>query len=233
MTPPADPDDTPPRPVYDAVVLAGGRATRLGGTAKARLVVDGAQLLDRALAAGAAARRLVVVGTPDLASDVGGRGPVVQEDPPFGGPVAGLAAGLRVLGAPAAPWVLLLAVDVPRAALAVAALERAVAHDPAGDGAHLVRAGRAQWLVGLYRRAALEAALTGVDPDGASMRRLVGALRCAEVPDEAGWSDDVDTPADAARLGARPADDLGGHDRPGAPGSEPPGSEPPGGTRDG
>jgi len=34
------------------------------------------------------------------------------------------------------------------------------------------------------------------------MRRLVGELRCAEVPDRAGWSDDIDTPADAERLGA-------------------------------
>jgi CTP:molybdopterin cytidylyltransferase MocA len=31
------------------------------------------------------------------------------------------------------------------------------------------------------------------------MKRLVGALRCAEVPDPAGWSDDIDTPADVAR----------------------------------
>lgn len=217
----------PDRPVYDAVVLAGGRATRLGGASKARLVVGGVPLLDRALAANAAARRVAVVGPPELASAVGGRAVVVREDPPFGGPVAGLAAGLRALGAPDAPWVLLLAVDVPSAAGAVAALERAVAGGPPADGAHLVRAGRAQWLVGLYRRAALEAALAGVEPDGASMRQVVGALRCTEVPDEAGWSDDVDTPADAARLGARPADDHEGTTTRTRP------TELPGGTRDG
>nr|BFF19324.1 hypothetical protein GCM10025730_28450 [Promicromonospora thailandica] len=216
---------------YDAVVLAGGRAARLGGASKADLVVDGTALLDHALAAACRARRVVVVGPPDLAGALerppagavvpgerAAAGPgagepasetgeprvrLTREDPPFGGPVAGLAAGLRALPDPRAPWVLLLAVDVPRAAHAVAALERAVVHDPA-DGAHLVRDGRAQWLVGLYRRAALDAALDGTDPDGASMRRLVGALRCTEVPDEAGWSDDIDTPADAARLGARP-----------------------------
>jgi molybdopterin-guanine dinucleotide biosynthesis protein A len=98
--------------------------------------------------------------------------------------------------------VLLLAVDVPRAARAIRHLEEAVSRGSV-DGAYLVRDGRAQWLVGLYRRAALDAALDGVRTDGAPMKRLVGALHCVEVPDRAGWSDDIDTPADAARLGAR------------------------------
>jgi molybdopterin-guanine dinucleotide biosynthesis protein A len=197
---------------YDAVILAGGRAARLDGTSKAGLVVDGARLLDRALAASTRARRVVVVGPPELAGALPARDPasgyvgpepvLTREDPPFGGPVAGLAAGLRALPEPDAPWVLLLAVDVPRAARAISFLEQAVADAPV-DGAYLVRDGRAQWLVGLYRRAALDAALDGVETDGAPMKRLVGALHCAEVPDRAGWSDDIDTPADAARLGAR------------------------------
>ena len=195
--------ETAPEASYDAVVLAGGRATRLDGVSKADLVVDGARLLDRALVASARARRVVVVGPPELADvappAVGAVVPVLtREDPLFGGPVAGLAAGLRALPGPGAPWVLLLAVDVPHAARAVAALERAVSREPV-DGAYLVRDGRAQWLVGLYGRAALDTALAGLATDGAPMKRLVGALRCAEVPDPAGWSDDIDTPADVAR----------------------------------
>jgi molybdopterin-guanine dinucleotide biosynthesis protein A len=204
---------TRPREItYDAVVLAGGRASRLDGTSKAGLVVGGARLLDRALAASTRARRVVVVGPPELAGALpasdpasGYAGPapsLTREDPPFGGPVAGLAAGLRALPDPGASWVLLLAVDVPRAARAVTSLEQAVSRGTV-DGAYLVRAGRAQWLVGLYRRAALDAALDGIETDGAPMKHLVGALRCVEVPDQAGWSDDIDTPADAARLGAR------------------------------
>jgi molybdopterin-guanine dinucleotide biosynthesis protein A len=208
------PTETPPSITYDAVVLAGGQATRLGGTAKARLVVDGERLLDRALAASGRAREVVVVGPPELADALTAAPPneappnevrhtpvLTREDPPFGGPVAGLAAGLRALPAPGAAWVLLLAVDVPYAAGAITLLEQAVSREPV-DGAYLVRAGRAQWLVGLYRRAALDAALRGITTDGAPMKHLAGGLRCAEVPDRAGWSDDIDTPADAARLGA-------------------------------
>lgn len=196
---------------YDAVILAGGRAARLDGTSKAGLVVGGARLLDRALAASSRAGQVVVVGPTSLAGALPARDPasghagpvpgLTSEDPPYGGPVAGLAAGLRALSDARAPWVLLLAVDVPRAAQAIDHLELAVARGPV-DGAYLVRGGRAQWLVGLYRREALDAALDRIETEGAPMKRLVGALRCVEVPDRAGWSDDIDTPADAARLGA-------------------------------
>ncbi|MGO4494169.1 molybdenum cofactor guanylyltransferase, partial [Arthrobacter sp. 2YAF22_2] len=49
---------------YDAVILAGGRSSRLGGVPKAQLRVDGATLLERSLQAASGARRTVVVG-PD------------------------------------------------------------------------------------------------------------------------------------------------------------------------
>ncbi|MFE3016873.1 DUF6457 domain-containing protein [Streptomyces sp. NPDC059256] len=86
--------DTTSTDAFDAIVLAGGRAQRLGGVDKPGLSVGGRTLLDRVLAACRGARRTVVVG--------GRRGterPVVwaQENPPGGGPVAALDAGLRQL----------------------------------------------------------------------------------------------------------------------------------------
>ncbi|WP_277212946.1 molybdenum cofactor guanylyltransferase [Isoptericola croceus] len=191
---------------YDAVVLAGGRAARLGGTPKPGIVIGQATLLDHALAASAGAELTAVVG-PDVAPRRGGRPLVVtREDPPFGGPVAGIDAGLRALDRPGAPpWVLLLAVDVPGAGAALPPLRAAVARTPDVDGAHLVRAGRAQWLVGIYRRTALSRALSEVEPHGAPVRRLVAPLRLAAVTDETGLSDDVDTWEDVDRLTARHA----------------------------
>jgi len=195
------------------VILAGGRATRLGGVPKPTVVLDGTSLLDHALAAARDADRTVVVG-PDPVLPPGRDVLVAREDPPFGGPVAGLDAGLRALdaasGRGAAPWVLVLAVDVPRAGDAVPLLRAAVGpRDGDHDGAYLVRDGRAQWLVGLYRRAALRRGLDAVaaaEPGGAAglagvpVRRLVAELSCVEVPDHDAVSADVDTWDDLRRL---------------------------------
>ncbi|MCM2388887.1 DUF6457 domain-containing protein [Streptomyces albipurpureus] len=79
---------------FDAIVLAGGAAQRLGGADKPGLSVGGRTLLDRVLAACRDARRTVVVGGRRATER-----PVVwaQESPPGGGPVAALDAGLRQL----------------------------------------------------------------------------------------------------------------------------------------
>ncbi|WP_166790849.1 molybdenum cofactor guanylyltransferase [Cryobacterium mannosilyticum] len=87
-------------PAVDLIVLAGGRGSRLGGTFKPAVEVAGRSLLARVLDARALARRVVVVG-PDAARDAAGPQPVpliwALEDPPFGGPVAGIVAGLAAL----------------------------------------------------------------------------------------------------------------------------------------
>lgn len=189
-------------PLFDAVVLAGGRARRLG-TSKPQLVVAGARLLDHVLTATRDARATVVVGPDDLASEAY---VLTREDPPFGGPVAGTAAGLAALPDGAAPWVLLLACDVPRAAEAVPLLVRAAAAGTAdgADGVHLAHDGRDQWLVGLYRREALDDAVARLEGDpaqgglaGAPVRRLVSGMQLTRVEDVDGLSTDVDTWQDA------------------------------------
>jgi molybdopterin-guanine dinucleotide biosynthesis protein A len=208
---------------FDAVVLAGGRAQRLG-TSKPRLVVAGARLLDHVLAATRDARATVVVGPDDLASDAY---VLTREDPPFGGPVAGTAAGLAALPDDGAPWVLLLACDVPEAARAVPLLVTAASattadpaaapsSDPVVDGVCLAHDGRDQWLVGLYRREALDAAVArlGRDADGlhgASVRRLVSGLRLTRVADVDGLSTDVDTWQDAEQYAHRARFDTPRH----------------------
>lgn len=83
-----------------AIVLAGGRGSRLGGTDKAAIDIDGQMLIDHVLAAVAECVPIVAVGPPNLArSGV----TVVREDPPFSGPVAGIAAALDALIAAGVP----------------------------------------------------------------------------------------------------------------------------------
>lgn len=196
----ANPETT----VTAAIILAGGRATRVGGAAKPLLEVGGATLLDHALAAVRGCSPIIVVGPP-----VPVRAEVVwaRESPPFGGPVAALSAGLRHVES---REVYVLAADVPRAAEAVALLRQhpPLAGDdspgPATDGLCLRDAdGRMQWLIGRYRTAALQAA-AGALPDGgrdASIRSLLAGLTVTAIPG-GDLATDVDTWDDLERARA-------------------------------
>jgi molybdopterin-guanine dinucleotide biosynthesis protein A len=184
---------------YDAVVLAGGEARRLGGADKALLDVGGRPLLSAVLAAVDDAVRVVVVGP---------RRPTARavtwcrEDPPRGGPVAALAAALPFT---AAPYLAVLAVDLPfLTAEAVRLLVRAAAGH---DGALLVDAqGRDQPLCAAYARAALARRLGAAPAAGRALRSVVDGLDLVRLPDEGGNAFDCDTWDDLARARRTEAD---------------------------
>ena len=174
-------------------MLAGGTAARMGGIDKASIEVDGVTLLERSLAATLSAPEVVVVG-----EQVPTTRPVTWtvEDPPSGGPAAGLLTALdRFLVPP--DLVAVLAVDMPRVSVGtVARLTWAVEADPAADGAVLVDPdGRRQPLAAVYRRASLDAARppSYEQQHGLPMRRLVGLLRLVDVPVVGDEARDVDT----------------------------------------
>jgi len=178
---------------WAAIVLAGGAGRRLGGVDKAGVVLGGRTLLDRALAAVAGASKIVVVG-PER--DVDG---VVwtREDPPGGGPVAGLAAGLAALAD--VDLVAVLAVDQP--GVTASTVDRL--RDAVGEtGAVLVDDGHLQWLAGVWRTAVLTAAMPA-ETDGASLRSVLRPLAPVEVAAQPGEAYDVDTPEDLATLHKR------------------------------
>lgn len=196
---------------FDAVILAGGRASRLGGVPKSGLLHDGATLLERALHAARGAAAVAVVG-PDPGTLPAG---VLscREEPAFAGPAAAVAAGLSALAArpgagslAPAPLTLVLAVDMPRADAAVAALLAAAAEAPPGDGLMAVAAdGHRQPLVGLYSTSALQRSVAESRQRGAlenaAAFALLARLELREVSVPAGSTDDVDTWDDASALG--------------------------------
>jgi len=178
-------------------VLTGGSAVRIQGADKASIEVAGTTLLEHALDALAGVPDVVVVGEQVATSR-----PVTfrREDPPGGGPAAGLLAGLR--GFPRAPErVVVLAVDMP---MVTAATVRRLLRAVDEDGALLVDGdGRRQYLCGVYRTEALLAAAAPVgEQDGLSMRRLVASMGLAEVPALLGESRDIDTWEDLLALRA-------------------------------
>ncbi|MEU7000803.1 molybdenum cofactor guanylyltransferase [Nonomuraea sp. NPDC046570] len=160
---------------YDAIILAGGEARRLGGRDKPGLQVRGKPLVELVAAAVPQAARLVVVGPPrNLPGAI-----TTREDPPGGGPVPALRAGLAEV---TAPYVALLAGDLPflrpehvAALLRAAAGEDAPVRGGSAAGAVLVDdSGQAQWLAGVWRTAALRAALAGYA--GRSLRGVLAPL---------------------------------------------------------
>ncbi|WP_052682027.1 molybdenum cofactor guanylyltransferase [Saccharothrix sp. ST-888] len=175
---------------YDAMVLAGGAARRFGGADKPALEVGGRPLLDRVLAACADAGTTVVVGPPrDTARD----GVTwTREQPPGGGPVAAVAAGL---GRITADRVLLLAADLPFLDRPTVGRLLAVLDETGSEGALLVdAAGRDQPLAAAYRTAALRRALAALgEPDGLPLRRLLAPLDLVRLADPQGVAYDCDT----------------------------------------
>jgi molybdopterin-guanine dinucleotide biosynthesis protein A len=180
---------------FDAVILAGGRGSRLGAPSKPDLHVAGRRLLDIALAAARGAGRIVVVGEVDVPAGI----LRTREEPAFGGPVAGLDAGLACLADPA-DWTLLLACDLPDAEAAVPRL-LAATPGPEHDGACLVDVdGRFQWLLGCYRTGALLARLADRgSPPLTALHRLLGPLNLLGVDPGTASVADLDTPDDAQR----------------------------------
>lgn len=116
---------------FDAIIVAGGRGSRLGGRDKPLLAHGGSTLLEHALRAASSANRIAVVGPTELnpvisdyaqGAAAGQILTLTREYPAFAGPAAAVAAGLHSLGegtagevpAPVeqAPLTLILAADL-------------------------------------------------------------------------------------------------------------------------
>jgi molybdopterin-guanine dinucleotide biosynthesis protein A len=172
-----------------AVVLCGGTGRRFGGD-KTRALIDGVPVLDHVVGQLPRSWPVVCVGPerPTVA-------PVtwVREEPPGGGPVAALAAGLDGVSG---PLVVVLGGDMPYAAPAATVLMTALLADPAVD-AVLGRDphGRTQPLLAAYRTEALRRAMPHA-PAGVALMRVVDALVHASLPTDSRAALDIDTPED-------------------------------------
>jgi molybdenum cofactor guanylyltransferase len=184
---------------YDAILLTGGRSSRMGAPGKPGLDLGGKPLAVRVAAAVPDAVRLIVVGPAHgVAASV-----TLTEDPPGAGPVAAIAAGLAHA---ARPQVAVLAGDLPF-------LDPATVGELLGAGTDLALltddAGRDQLLCAVWRTDVLRRAVGSLPTVvGAPVRALVravldsgGSLARRTVSAVTGpppWFD-CDTPADLAR----------------------------------
>lgn len=191
MHPQGEPPDQQGRGEWAAVILAGGTAVRLDGADKASLEHAGRTLLEHALSAVEEAAEVVVVG-----EEVPTSRPVTfrREDPPFGGPAAGLLAGRTGLVRPGDTAV--LAVDMPH--VSGGTFARLWAAAAGRDGAVLTgRDGRRRLVLALagdaFARAPSEA-------HNLSIHAFTRDLDLAEVPAEGEEDRGVDTWSDLRDL---------------------------------
>ena len=181
------------------IIPAGGGAARLGGVDKTRLPLGSSSVLATLLQAASSWDRIVV---GHEAGELGAAFPQVRwcrEDPPGGGPVAALAAGLAL--ATEAEIVVALAGDQPWAAAAIPRL-LAPLSDPRVDAAVGTVHGRGQWLLAAYRASWLRSELAD-GGQGRSMRSLVQDRQLVEVPVSETEAFDIDTPEDLRDAAAR------------------------------
>lgn len=181
---------------FCGVVLAGGTAARMDGVDKASVELHGRTLLELAVDAMLDADEVVVVARDSVPTSR----PVtfVCEDPPRGGPVAGLLTGVdallrrpRLIG--------VLAVDMPRVTpVTMRRLREAV---DGHDGAFLVDGGGRRQLAGVIRADRLAAVRPDLEGQhGMALHRLLAPLTLAEVPADGDEALDIDSWADLRDL---------------------------------
>lgn len=193
-----------------AIVLGGGRSRRMG-TNKMAVEVDGQSLLLRTVSAALSWADEVVIAAPEPTDwKPVRRAKFTLEDPPFGGPVAGIKAAVTCLsGAKGTDQTLLLAGDLARPDLVVRTLQVGVAALELGKEGktHAAQAliledfrGWAQYLAGIYTVEALRAALAGVESErDLSVRRLLREISVIKVGAPEAVTADLDTPEDLFR----------------------------------
>jgi len=163
---------------WSAIVLSGGTNKRFGSDKSAALLHD-VTLLDHVLRFIPHNIKTVIVGKD------------VFEEPPLGGPVAGITCGLKEIDT---EFVAVAAVDMPYGASLFTQLLDAIEHDAAMP---IDAQGFKQPLCGIYRRTSLLAAIEKLgNPHGQSMRALCDLLVIDPVQADANVLLDIDTPQD-------------------------------------
>jgi len=191
-------------PPFTAVILAGGRSTRMGRD-KARLDLDGQPLLARQIALARSLGPVEILISARRETDYRDfHCPVVPDRVPEAGPLAGIAAALE---AARAPLGLVLAVDLPHLTRTV--LERLLAACAPGRGVVPRLPAGPEPLAAVYPRAAAPLAQEALAArrlaarDFATACAQAGRVQFLDLPPElapqfANWNTPRDIPAGPA-----------------------------------
>lgn len=186
-----------------AMVLTGGRSSRMGGRHKPGILVGGRSVIDRTLSAlwsAVPSAEVVIAGSdaglsPNLRQQV----TVVREDPPFSGPLAGVAAAME--GIPHSDGVvLLLGGDLPF--LSSETMTKLVGAVTAGApvASCLDATGHLQYLCSSWDQHVLRDQFNDIsDATNMPLRALFAGLHPELIDCDPNELRDIDTPEDLAR----------------------------------
>jgi molybdopterin-guanine dinucleotide biosynthesis protein A len=177
--------------VIRGVVLAGGRSTRMGHDKATLPLASGERLVDRVVAAVAAALRTAGEAAPRVlvSGDVPGH-ECVPDAAPGLGPLGGLAAVLARLPAAEAGWLLVVPVDLP--ALTPAPLAALLAAPREGAAALAFEGEALPALLRLDARvAAAVAARAAASGHERAVWRLLDDLGARRIPLDAGLAHEL------------------------------------------
>lgn len=178
----------------NVIILAGGQGTRMGGVDKAAVQLNGRRLLDYLLERLGSGHNVVVVSPHPVEGVI-----TTSEQPPFGGPVAGIAAGVAALPQ-TEEFTAVLAVDAPYSAEMLPALRSAIGD--ADVAVTLAHDGWIQPLCAVWSTMSLTGALAdlGEVRDRSVKSLLRKATRVVEVSGN-GTETDYDTIGELSALG--------------------------------
>ncbi len=175
---------------WSAIILTGGTSKRFGSD-KSEAKIAGRALIDHVISEIPAETPIIVVGPDRTAFEP--RVQVTQETPAYSGPVAAIAAGLKLVRT---ELVAVFATDMPLGPLLTPQLLNSMNED-CDAVLPLDTSGFIQPLCALYRVEALSRALSTLETvNGASMRKLVAKMRVLQVDidrEQAGLLMDIDT----------------------------------------
>lgn len=186
-----------------AVVLTGGRSSRMGGRHKPGILVDGRPVIERILStlwSAAPSAEVVIAGSDTgLSPSLQQKVTVVREEPHFSGPVAGVAAALEVVS-PSEGVVLLLGGDLPFLSSTTLQKLLSVVIAEAPVASCVDATGHLQYLCSGWQQSVLLAQLEQIEnPIGVPLRALFEGLTPEVVDCDPDELRDIDTPDDLAR----------------------------------
>lgn len=178
---------------WSAIILSGGRNQRFGSE-KSEAILEGKTILQEIIEGISPEVEIVVVGpTPNSISRSIG---ITREDPQYGGPVAGIAAGLKLIES---EYVAIIATDMPFAISIIESIVAEISNDfdcfmPIDSD------GYRQPLAAIYKTTSLHQAMQELEQlDGASMKSLISNFKIREFDVSSDLLIDIDTKDDLIR----------------------------------